>query len=321
MTSIKFGVQLLPQQVTWTEWRDGWLRVDALGYDSNWSYDHVHAPRGNPTAECFEGWVGMAALAALTPRARTGMLVSPVTFRNPGLMVKMATTLDHVTGGRSIFGIGAGWHVNEHQAYGFDFPSPGERVSRLEETLQITHALWDANGGPASFDGKYFKLDQAYCNPPPVQRPRPPILVAGGGPRIVGLVARYADMYDCWPPLSAVRERYERLGGVCAKIGRPFEAITRSLSMDLAWAPDAASRQRRIDDALAAAPGRDPDLIRPRLLVGNAAEMIDQVSAYAEAGVQQLILHVPSPYDMDGLEHVAHEVMPAFAGDVAPLAR
>src|SRR5919204_4537341 len=105
---MKFGVQLLPQEVSWSQWRAGWLLVDELGFDSNWSYDHVHAPRGAPEQDCFEGWVGMAALAALTRRAWVGMLVSAVVFRNPGLLVKMATTLDHIAAGRSILGIGAG---------------------------------------------------------------------------------------------------------------------------------------------------------------------------------------------------------------------
>jgi alkanesulfonate monooxygenase SsuD/methylene tetrahydromethanopterin reductase-like flavin-dependent oxidoreductase (luciferase family) len=310
MTAITFGVQLLPQEVSWAQWRDGWLLVDSLGYHSNWSYDHVHAPRGAPAADCFEGWVGMAALAALTPNAWTGMLVSPITFRNPGLMVKMATTLDHVTNGKSIFGLGAGWHVNEHQAYGFGFPPPGERVSRLEEALKITHALWGSQ--PASFDGTNYQLDQAYCNPAPLQQPHPPIMVAGGGPRIVGLVARYADMYDCWPPLSSVRERYQRLEDACGKIGRPFDHITRSLSVDLLWAPDPTDRAARIEQAIGNPAGRDPELLKARLLVGGAQEMIDQVGAYAEAGVQQVILHVPSPYDLDGLEHVARDVLPAF---------
>jgi alkanesulfonate monooxygenase SsuD/methylene tetrahydromethanopterin reductase-like flavin-dependent oxidoreductase (luciferase family) len=237
--------------------------------------------------------------------------VSPITFRNPGLMVKMATTLDHVTNGKSIFGLGAGWHVNEHQAYGFGFPPAGERVSRLEEALKITHALWDS-AQPASFEGTYYQLDQAYNNPAPVQQPHPPIMVAGGGPRIVGLVARYADMYDCWPPLASVRERYQRLEDACGKIGRPYDQITRSLSVDLVWVANPADRESRVAAAIGAPSNRDPEALKARLLVGGAQEMIDQVGAYAEAGVQQVILHVPSPYDLKGLEHVATDVLPAF---------
>jgi alkanesulfonate monooxygenase SsuD/methylene tetrahydromethanopterin reductase-like flavin-dependent oxidoreductase (luciferase family) len=240
------------------------------------------------------------------------MLVSPVTFRNPALMTKMATTLDHITGGKSIFGLGAGWHVNEHEAYGFGWPSAGERVSGLAEALEITHRMWNQNEQPASFSGRYYQLDQAFNNPGPLQAPHPPILVAGSGPRIIGLVAKYADVYDSWPPLTALKERFSLLAETCARINRPYEAITRSLSVDYLWAPDPLSRESRIAEAVSATPGRDPAMLRARILYGGAADLIDQIRTYESAGVQQIILHVPSPYDMDGLEHFAHEVLPTF---------
>jgi len=154
MTGIRFGVQFLPQEVSWDQWRDAWVRADQLGFDSLWSYDHVHAPRGAPPRPCFEGWMGMAALAALTRQAEVGMLVSAVMFRNPALLVKMATTVDHVTGGKSILGLGAGWHVNEHQAYGWGFPRAGERVSRPPAAPHGAPALGDGPpGGPATDHG------------------------------------------------------------------------------------------------------------------------------------------------------------------------
>jgi alkanesulfonate monooxygenase SsuD/methylene tetrahydromethanopterin reductase-like flavin-dependent oxidoreductase (luciferase family) len=309
---MKFGVQLLPQDVTWNQWRDGWLRVDELGFDSNWSFDHVHAPRGNPESDSFEGWVGMAALAALSRDCWTGMLVSPVTFRNPALMVKMATTLDHVTGGKSVFGLGAGWHVNEHQAYGFGWPSPGERVSRLAEALEITHRMWNRQEQPASFAGRFYQLDRANNNPAPLQSPHPPILVAGSGPRIVGLVARYADIYDSWPPLDALQQRFDLLAEACTRIGRPYEAITRSLSVDYLWSPDPAQRESQIAQAVSVTPGRDPAMLRARILSGGPDELIAQIRTYMSSGVQQLILHIPSPYDLAGLEKFATEVLPAF---------
>src|SRR6195256_5559826 len=309
---MKIGVQLLPQAVTWNQWRDGWLRIDELGFDSNWSFDHVHAPRGAPDSDSFEGWVGMAALAALTRNAWTGMLVSPITFRNPALLVKMATTLDHISGGKSIFGLGAGWHVNEHEAYGFGWPTPGERVTRLAESLEITQRMWNRQEQPASFAGQFYQLDRANNNPPPLQSPHPPILVAGSGPRIIGLGARYADMYDSWPPLDALQQRFELLAQACDRIGRPYAAITRSLSVDYLWAPDPARRESQLAQAVGVTPGRDPAMLRARILSGGAAELIDQIHGYDTLGVQQLILHVPSPYDMDGLEHFASEVLPAF---------
>jgi alkanesulfonate monooxygenase SsuD/methylene tetrahydromethanopterin reductase-like flavin-dependent oxidoreductase (luciferase family) len=309
---MKIGVQLLPQDVTWNQWRDGWLRIDELGFDSNWSFDHVHAPRGAPDSDSFEGWVGMGALAALTRNAWTGMLVSPVTFRNPALLVKMATTLDHITGGKSIFGLGAGWHVNEHEAYGFGWPSAGERVTRLAESLEITQRMWNRQEQPASFAGRYYQLDRANNNPPPLQSPHPPILVAGSGPRIVGLVAKYADIYDSWPPLDAVQQRFDLLAEACARVGRPYTDITRSLSVDYLWAPDPAKREAQIAQAVGVTPGRDPAMLRARILSGGPPELIEQIQDYASAGVQQLILHVPSPYDMDGLDNFAREVLPAF---------
>ena len=309
---MKIGVQLLPQGVTWNQWRDGWLRIDEVGFDSNWSFDHVHAPRGAPDSDSFEGWVGMAALAALTRNAWTGMLVSPITFRNPALMVKMATTLDHIAGGKSIFGLGAGWHVNEHEAYGFGWPSPGERVTRLAESLEITHRMWNRQEQPASFAGRFYQLDRANNNPAPLQTPHPPILVAGSGPRIIGLVAKYADIYDSWPPLEAVQQRFDLLAEACARVGRPYEVITRSLSVDYLWAPDPIKREVQIAEAVSVTPGRDPAMLRARILSGGPPELIEQIHGYASAGVQQLILHVPSPYDMDGLEHFASEVLPAF---------
>jgi alkanesulfonate monooxygenase SsuD/methylene tetrahydromethanopterin reductase-like flavin-dependent oxidoreductase (luciferase family) len=310
---MKIGVQLLPQGVTWNQWRDGWLRIDELGFDSNWSFDHVHAPRGAVDSDTFEGWVGMGALAALTRNAWTGMLVSPITFRNPGLLVKMATTLDHITGGKSILGLGAGWHVNEHEAYGFGWPAPGERVSRLAESLEITKRMWNREEQPANFAGRFYQLDGAINNPGPVQSPHPPILVAGSGPRIIGLVAQYADMYDSWPPLDALQQRFELLAQACDRIGRPYEAITRSLSVDYLWAPDPAKREAQIAAAVAVTPGRDPATLQARILSGGVSELIDQIHGYASVGVQQLILHVPSPYDMDGLERFASDVLPAFS--------
>jgi alkanesulfonate monooxygenase SsuD/methylene tetrahydromethanopterin reductase-like flavin-dependent oxidoreductase (luciferase family) len=310
---MKIGVQLLPQDVRWNQWREGWLLIDELGFDSNWSFDHVHAPRGKPESDSFEGWVGMAALAALTRSARTGMLVSPITFRNPALMVKMATTLDHISSGKSILGLGAGWHVNEHQAYGFGWPSAGERVSRLAEALEITRRMWNQQEQPATFAGRFYQVDAAFNNPAPLQSPHPPILVAGSGPRIIGLVAKYADIYDSWPPLDAVQQRFALLAEACARLDRPYEAITRSLSVDYLWAPDPALRESALDAAAAATPGRDPAMLRARILSGGPAELIAQIQTYESAGVQQLILHVPPPYDLEGLTHFAREVLPAFS--------
>ena len=125
-------------------------------------------------------------------------------------------------------------------------------------------------------------------------------------------MARYADIYDSWPPLEAVQQRFNLLAEACARVGRPYEAITRSLSVDYLWAPDPAKREAQIAEAVGVTPGRDPATLRARILSGGPAELIAQINTYLSMGVQQVILHVPSPYDMDGLEHFASEVLPAF---------
>jgi alkanesulfonate monooxygenase SsuD/methylene tetrahydromethanopterin reductase-like flavin-dependent oxidoreductase (luciferase family) len=308
---MRFGVQLLPQQVSWTDWRDAWLRVDELGFDTNWSYDHVHAPRGDPYAPCFEGWVGMAALAALSRNCWIGIAVSGVRYRNPALLVKMATTLDHVTSGKSILGLGAGWHQNEHEAYGWGFPSAGERVGRLAEALQIAHALWNDGAQPVDFQGRYYQLQGAVCRPAPLGKPHPPILVAGGGPRLLGLVARYADWWDTWAPIEQALERRGLLAAACAQAGRDLSAITWSVSADYLLEPSASRLEERVAEQAASA-GRDPRLVRSRMVAGSLDAVGQQVGALAEAGVDHLLLHVPSPYDLTALELFARDIMPSF---------
>ncbi len=309
---MRFGVQLLPQQVSWADWRDAWLRVDELGFDTNWSYDHVHAPRGDPYQPCFEGWIGMAALAALSRHCWTGIAVSAVAYRNPALLVKMATTFDHVTGGRSIFGLGAGWHQNEHEAYGWGpFPSAGERVGRLDEALQIAHAMWNDGAEPADFQGRYYQLQGAVCRPAPLQSPHPPILVAGSGPRLLGLVARYADWWDSWAPIEQAIERRALLAEHCARAGRDLAAITWSISADYLYEPSQIRLQERVA-AQAAIAGREPRYTRGRMVAGDLDAIAQQVQAMADAGVDHLLLHVPSPYDMAAVELFAREVMPSF---------
>jgi alkanesulfonate monooxygenase SsuD/methylene tetrahydromethanopterin reductase-like flavin-dependent oxidoreductase (luciferase family) len=137
--------------------------------------------------------------------------------------------------------------------------------------------------------------------------------VAGSGPRLIGLVARYADIYDSWPPLDALKERFSLLAAACAANHRPYDTIIRSLSVDFLWAPDPALREAKLVQAVGATAGRDPAMLRARILAGGPAELIAQIEAFESAGVQQIILHVPSPYDMDGLEHFARDVVPAFS--------
>lgn len=208
-----------------------WRSADQLGFHGIWDYDHFYG-LADPEQLTYEGWTALAAMAANTSNARVGCLVGSVTYRNPALLAKMAVTIDHISGGRLEFGIGAGWHENEHRGYGIDFPSPGERVQMLDEALTVIRRLWTEDR--VSFDGRYFQLDEALANPKPLQRPHPPIVIGGVKPRMLRVIARHADEWNApgvgpqeWGRISA------ELDTACAEVGRNPAQIRRSVQLFL----------------------------------------------------------------------------------------
>jgi len=176
-----------------------WRLADELGFYGVWDYDHFYGPDaiGDAVArdyrkDTLEAWTTLAAMATVVKRARVGCLVTGVTYRNPAVLAKMAVTVDHISGGRLEFGLGAAWHEAEHRGYGIPFPSAGERIAILDEALRVIKALWTED--TASFDGQHFRLEDAICNPKPVQKPHPPIVVAGqGAKKSLRVVATHAD--------------------------------------------------------------------------------------------------------------------------------
>ena len=200
---------------------------------------------------CLEAWTLLAALAAVTARIRLGVLVSSNTFRHPSLLAKEAVTVDHVSGGRLILGIGTGWHEDEHRRYGFELPEPAERVDRLEEAVEILVRLQEEPR--VTFEGRYYHLDDAVFEPRPVQRPRIPLLIAAHRPRMIRLAARFADQWDTFPELPGPRpmasrrrsgERIAMLDAACAAAGRDPATIRRSV-WGTARTPSPARRPTR----------------------------------------------------------------------------
>jgi len=179
-----------------------WRLADELGFYGVWDYDHFYGPDaiGDAVArdyrkDTLEAWTTLAAMATVVKRARVGCLVTGVTYRNPAVLAKMAVTVDHISGGRLEFGLGAAWHEAEHRGYGIPFPSAGERIAILDEALRVIKALWTED--TASFDGQHFRLEDAICNPKPVQKPHPPIVVAGqGAKKSLRVVATHADEWN-----------------------------------------------------------------------------------------------------------------------------
>ncbi|MFL5715810.1 MAG: LLM class flavin-dependent oxidoreductase, partial [Chloroflexota bacterium] len=212
--------------------------------DHAWLVDHLVDTDGPPENGCLEGWTLLSAIAARTTRIRIGILVSSNTFRHPALLLKEAVTVDHVSDGRLILGIGTGWNVDEHQRYGIDLPEPAERVDRFEEAIQLISALMSQER--TTFSGRFYRLDDARLRPPPIQRPRIPLLIAAHRPRMLRIAARYADQWDSFAAMpgtatdgveAELAERIARLDGACREIGRDPAEIRRST-----WATSDALR-------------------------------------------------------------------------------
>jgi len=209
-----------------------WRTADGLGFEAVWNYDHFYGLVENPTPT-YEGWTSLAAMAALTRQARVGCMVTSVTYRNPAMLAKMAVTVDHISNGRLNFGIGAGWHEAEHRGYGIEFPSPGARVAMLDEALTVIRRLWTEDS--VTYSGRFFSLQDALCEPKPIQRPHPPIVIGGSQPKMLRVIARHADEWNM-PSHEGPKKWAEvngRLDEACRERGRPTEAVRRSAQLFL----------------------------------------------------------------------------------------
>jgi F420-dependent oxidoreductase-like protein len=307
---LRFGIQTPNQNTTWDDLLAVWKEAETLGFHSAWVYDHLAPIFGDVDDPCLEGWTALAALAAQTSRMQIGVLVTGNTYRNPALLAKMATTVDHISHGRLAFGIGAGWFEAEHTAYGFEFGTARERAKKLEEALQVITKLW-AEDHP-SFTGKYYRLEKAPYAPPNVQKPRPPIIIGGQGKQwIVPLVARHADGWNAVSGVTVegIKERRQIIEDECRRIGRspcptyvsvllPLVAIT---NIPLAGPVVRLGARAVVNKEVAASVLADsPDAIRDRL------------RAYADAGATEVILSLRPPFNPDLLRRFAQEIAPAF---------
>src|SRR3954447_5013760 len=233
---VRFGLFLSQAGRSWQESLDRFQLAEDLGFDHAWLVDHLTPTDDHPERPIHEAWTLLAAIAALTERIRLGGLVTSNTFRNPSLLAKQAVTVDHVSAGRLVLGLGAGWHVDEHRRYGIDLPPPSERVDRLEEAIQIVIALMGADR--TTYEGLHYRLDDAPLEPKPVQRPRIPLLIAAHRPRMIRLAARYADQWDTFPELagtatdgvtSSIAERVATFDAACRDAGRDSATVRRSI--------------------------------------------------------------------------------------------
>ncbi|HLG13361.1 MAG TPA: LLM class F420-dependent oxidoreductase [Blastocatellia bacterium] len=307
---IRFGIQTPPQNTGWGELRDAWKLIDRLGYDTAWTFDHFFAILSPPSGPCFEGWIALAALAAETSRVKVGVLVTGNTYRHPAVLAKMGATLDHTSGGRLIMGIGAAWFDAEHAAYGIPFYTTAERIHRLDEAAEIIKRLWAER--QVTFDGRYYQLKDAYCEPKPIQQPRPPLMIGGGGEKLtLKVVARHADLWNTFGTPALFQHKLAVLADHCAAVGRNIDDI------EITWAgttlvTDSKAKLDQLVQRMAKAFGRSPEDVEAGFLVGSVEEIRERVGRLKEAGVTHFILSLAAPFDRETIHRFAEEVIPAF---------
>jgi alkanesulfonate monooxygenase SsuD/methylene tetrahydromethanopterin reductase-like flavin-dependent oxidoreductase (luciferase family) len=262
---------------SWNETLDLAQWAEASGFESFWYADHLMSQvEDGESGDAHECWSVLAGIGALVPRLRLVSMVSPVTIHHPVVLAKRATTVDHISGGRAVLGLGAGWMVEEHSAYGFDLPEPGPRVSRFAEAMEIVHRLFREEG--VDFHGSTYQLTNAPFGPKPVNGTLP-LLVGTGSPRMMRLTARWADEWNTWGDPVEVRRRTQLFLSACESVGRDPGSLSRSAQAMVFYAPTAAARA-----ALA------PHVVPDRSLIGGAQELIDQLAEYAEMGVDEFAI-------------------------------
>jgi alkanesulfonate monooxygenase len=282
---------------------------EECGFDAFFRSDHYLAMGGRdglpgPT----DSWVTLAGLARETHRIRLGTLVTAATFRLPGPLAICVAQVDAMSGGRIELGIGAGWYEAEHRAYAIPFPPLGERFDRLQEQLAIITGLWTTPlGTPFSFEGKCYQVVDSPGLPKPIQRPRPPIVIGGGGPkRTPQLAAMYADDFNVgFQSPETCAERFDRVREACQAVGRDPASMVYSAALVVCCAQDSATLQRR-----AAAIGREVDELREHGLCGTPAEVLDKLGQYQALGTQRVYLQVLDLSDVDHIKEIAQGVLP-----------
>lgn len=303
----KLGLQVWPSNASWDELRSVALLADQLGFDCIFAWDHF-APVASidPYSANFEGWQVLAAWAAITSRAQIGMLVSGNTYRHPALVAKMAATLDHISGGRAIAGMGAGWFEFEHVRYGIPFLTTGRRIDQLDEALTVMRSLFTQ--ARTEFQGQYYRLTDAPAEPKPLQA-RIPILVGGSGERkMLKVVAKHADI---WHGFADTATEFERLLGVlrdhCAAIGRDPGTITPSTGGHVIIRETEAGLEHRCAELINR--HRVPR-VKVTELTGTRKHVSAHIAERLRAGVRLFIASAATPFDEESLQSLATEVWP-----------
>ena len=310
---IEFGVKTGQGGYSYQELVKVWTAAEGLGYDSAWLYDHFYALGRDKTQPCLESWTTLAALAAVTKRLKIGTMVTCVNYRQPSLLAKIAATVDVVSNGRLLFGIGAGWYKEEYLAYGYEFPDQASRIRQLKEALIIIQKLWTEESG--SFKGRFYSIQDAICSPKPLQKPRPRMIIgiSRGKKTLPYMAVRYADglnatsssFEECKAVISAAKRTAERLGRKDLVVSwQGFILIGRT----------ASEVEERITNAARRMGISDADFLKRSLerglIVGTPEECVSRLRQFAEIGVNSFVLGFTGDVDITPLEIFRDTVAP-----------
>ncbi|MEP7003801.1 MAG: TIGR03560 family F420-dependent LLM class oxidoreductase [Chloroflexota bacterium] len=302
-----FGLQLHPQYTTWDEMRDAALLAEQAGWDVLMTWDHYVPLMGDITGPNLEGWQILPALAAITTKPLIGMLVTGNTYRHPAVLANMASTLDNISHGRAVLGIGAAWNEHEHKMYGIDFDTPAIRLAKLREATRINRVLLDE--GTMTYRGKYYQLENATLGTRPVQK-RLPILVGGGGEQVtLKITARYADWWHGFGTPDVIKHKLDVLKKHCADVGRDYNEIAPTGGGSILVRDDLNDVDKRMREVSKRNKVEAPN--RPAVL-GSPDEIAKKLLEYHRIGVKGFLFGMSPPYDRETIERVMTDVKPRF---------
>jgi F420-dependent oxidoreductase-like protein len=281
---------------------------ESLGFDSFWVMDHFHQISyvGDQSEPMFESWTTIAVLAGMTSKIKLGTLVTGNSYRYPSVLAKMGATMDVLSKGRLFFGIGAAWNDVEAHAYGIPFPPTGERLARLEEAVQIVRMMWTED--ETNFDGKYYKLEKALCNPKPIQKPTPKILIGGSGEKFtLRTVAKYGDACNLFGSPETVKTKLAVLRKHCDDVGRDYDSILKTKLTQVLIGEDEAEIKPKVSEVEKVMP---PGMLRETMIYGTPEQVQKQIEEFSDAGVQYLIISFGGPDELQSLRLFGETILP-----------